>query len=214
MDETGSLHLDLSPLRLWNMRAQSTMHDIWITWTVPMGTGQSLDLCRAMINTHLLYRVDSSSYWFKHILLIPKQAKNLYKWTSIGLWQIGFIFGTESSCRDDEISQFKMSCMMHAHIHSRMHAWTHTKLKSCTQKMIENTWKADIGSTFDSACKIWPVYNTLYAGSQSTVLACHVNPHCAKKPVTTMLTTSAQAIIKVSGHQHQWFPGVSQAVTM
>ena len=26
--------------------------------------------------------------------------------------------------------------------------------------------------------------------------------------------TSARAIIKVSGHQHQWFPGVSQVVTM
>ena len=25
---------------------------------------------------------------------------------------------------------------------------------------------------------------------------------------------SARAIIKVSGHQHQWFPGVSQVVTM
>ena len=25
---------------------------------------------------------------------------------------------------------------------------------------------------------------------------------------------SAQAIIKMSGHQHQWFPGVSQVVTM
>ena len=24
----------------------------------------------------------------------------------------------------------------------------------------------------------------------------------------------ARAIIKVSGHQHQWFPGVSQVVTM
>ena len=65
--------------------------------------------------------------------------------------------------------------------------------------------------------------------------------HCAKKPVTTMLTypwkctvftlqppgkhlettgaddltlASARAIIKVSGHQHQWFPGVSQVVTL
>ena len=61
--------------------------------------------------------------------------------------------------------------------------------------------------------------------------------HCAKKPVTTMLTypwkctvlhcnhlettgaddltlASARAIIKVSGHQHQWFPGVSQVITM
>ena len=25
---------------------------------------------------------------------------------------------------------------------------------------------------------------------------------------------SARAIIKMSGHQHQWFPGVSQVVTM
>ena len=25
---------------------------------------------------------------------------------------------------------------------------------------------------------------------------------------------SAQAIIKMLGHQHQWFPGVSQVVTM
>ena len=25
---------------------------------------------------------------------------------------------------------------------------------------------------------------------------------------------STRAIIKVSGHQHQWFPGVSQVVTM
>ena len=49
--------------------------------------------------------------------------------------------------------------------------------------------------------------------------------HCAKKPVTRMLiypwkctvlhcNPSARAIIKVSGHQHQWFPGVSQVVTM
>ena len=51
--------------------------------------------------------------------------------------------------------------------------------------------------------------------------------HSTKKPVTTMLTypwkctvlhcnhlASAWAIIKVSGHQHQWFPGVSQVVTM
>ena len=28
------------------------------------------------------------------------------------------------------------------------------------------------------------------------------------------LKVSARAIIKVSGHQHQWFPGVSQVVTM
>ena len=28
------------------------------------------------------------------------------------------------------------------------------------------------------------------------------------------LNTNARAIIKVSGHQHQWFPGVSQVVTM
>ena len=34
--------------------------------------------------------------------------------------------------------------------------------------------------------------------------------HCAKKPVKA----SARAIIKVSGHQDQWFPGVSQVVTM
>ena len=68
--------------------------------------------------------------------------------------------------------------------------------------------------------------------------------HSTKKPVTTMLTypwkctglhcnhlgntwkplvlmtrhfdycPSARVIIKVSGHQHQWFPGVSQVVTM
>ena len=51
--------------------------------------------------------------------------------------------------------------------------------------------------------------------------------HSTKKPVTTMLTypwkctvlhcnhlASTRAIIKVLGHQHQWFPGVSQVVTM
>ena len=37
----------------------------------------------------------------------------------------------------------------------------------------------------------------------------------AKKPNTLIITlASARAIIKVSGHQHQWFPGVSQVVTM
>ena len=29
-----------------------------------------------------------------------------------------------------------------------------------------------------------------------------------------LVLASARAIIKVSGHQHQWFPGVSQVVTM
>ena len=63
--------------------------------------------------------------------------------------------------------------------------------------------------------------------------------HSTKKPVTTMLTypwkctvlhcnhlettrpdtliiarALAGVIIKVLGHQHQWFPGVSQVVTM
>ena len=34
-------------------------------------------------------------------------------------------------------------------------------------------------------------------------------------PNTLIITlASARAIIKVSGHQHQWFPGVSQVVTM
>ena len=30
----------------------------------------------------------------------------------------------------------------------------------------------------------------------------------------TITLASARAIIRVSGHQHQWFPGVSQVVTM
>ena len=35
------------------------------------------------------------------------------------------------------------------------------------------------------------------------------------RPNTLIITlASARAIIKVSGHQHQWFPGVSQVVTM
>ena len=35
------------------------------------------------------------------------------------------------------------------------------------------------------------------------------------KPNTLIITlASTRAIIKVSGHQHQWFPGVSQVVTM
>ena len=79
----------------------------------------------------------------------------------------------------------------------------------------------------------------------SAVLTIRCFMHCAKKPVTTMLTypwnvqfyivttwetpgnhwcwwpntliitlASTRAIIKVSRHQHQWFPGVSQVVTM
>ena len=30
----------------------------------------------------------------------------------------------------------------------------------------------------------------------------------------TQVIPGARAVIKVSGHQHQWFPGVSQVVTM
>ena len=86
----------------------------------------------------------------------------------------------------------------------------------------------------------WTVH--LMSASLSQVI---IGLHCAKKPVTTILTypwkytvlhcnhlgntwrhwcwwpntliitlASARAIIKVSGHQHQWFPGVSQVVTM
>ena len=69
---------------------------------------------------------------------------------------------------------------------------------------------------------------TLYS-SRPTTNSIRPHIHCAKKPVTTMLTypwkctvlhcnhlgnDSTRAIIKVSGHQHQWFPGVSQVVTM
>ena len=36
--------------------------------------------------------------------------------------------------------------------------------------------------------------------------------HHANLPLE--MYSSARAIIKVSGHQHQWFPGVSQVVTM
>ena len=77
----------------------------------------------------------------------------------------------------------------------------------------------------DNICR-----NNMVQGQQVGPL----NQHCAKKPVTTMLTypwkctvlhchhlgntwkplvlmtrhfDSARAIIKVSGHQHQWFPG-------
>ena len=76
------------------------------------------------------------------------------------------------------------------------------------------------------------------------IIISYFRHHSTKKPVTTMLTypwkcivlhcnhlgntwkplvlmtqhfdycPSARAIIKVSGHQHQWFPGVSQVVTM
>ena len=48
-----------------------------------------------------------------------------------------------------------------------------------------------------------------FASLATEFVQCHNSPHSTKKPVT-----SARAIIKVSGHQHQWFPGVSQVVTM
>ena len=38
-----------------------------------------------------LYLLISSMVWFKCVLLIAKQVKNLYKWTSIGWWQMGYL---------------------------------------------------------------------------------------------------------------------------
>ena len=44
------------------------------------------------------------------------------------------------------------------------------------------------------------------------VISQHHHPEQSKLLIITL--ASARAIIKVSGHQHQWFPGVSQVVTM
>ena len=58
-----------------------------------------------------------------------------------------------------------------------------------------------------------PVTSMLTYPWKCTVLHCN---HLGKHLETTLADdlASARAIIKVSGHQHQWFPGVSQVVTM
>ena len=70
------------------------------------------------------------------------------------------------------------------------------------------TWITSNGSTVDcTKCWQWSVCR--YRLTSTGWFAKYVT--LCKKASNL---ASARAIIKVSGHQHQWFPGVSQVVTM
>ena len=79
-----------------------------------------------------------------------------------------------------------------------------------------NTWKPLVLMTrhFDYCPSASEGDNQSVRSSAPVVSRCFPGGYNVKPDTLIIARVLARVIIKVLGHQHQWFPGVSQVVTM